>query len=217
MDTDEEEEEVPTLVSIDADEKDEEVAFFPVDKMLHEQVHDFLEVCEEYFGIATDWASTGTLLPLCAALSVSGDESDQVRDENQLLISSSDGSGCGLGSSLFYWKMKWVFSIVNLPTKNMFRTISDNCSCGQVGKDTRGGHRQTGAFESKAKLSKSFPDLQNGRHGLVGADCRFLVGGGLGRVDGISIKRNPYFLEVDKCHQTSSFPQHDHHQIVAFS
>ena len=99
----------------------------------------------------------------------------------------------------------------------MFRTISDNCSCGQMGKDTRGGHRQTGAFESKAKLSKSFPDLQNGRHGLVGADCRFLVGGGLGRVDGISIKRNPYFLEVDKCHQTSSFPQHDHHQIVAFS
>ena len=54
MDTDEEEEEVPTLVSIDADEKDEVVAFFPVDKMLHEQVHDFLEVCEEYFGIATD-------------------------------------------------------------------------------------------------------------------------------------------------------------------
>ena len=72
-------------------------------------------------------------------------------------------------------------------------------------------------LESKAKLSKSFPDLQNGRHGLVGADCRFLVGRGLGRVDGISIKRNPYFLEVDKCHQTSSFPQHDHHQIVAFS
>ena len=99
----------------------------------------------------------------------------------------------------------------------MFRTISDNCSCGQVGKDTRGGHRQTGALESKAKLSKSFPDLQNGRHGLVGADCRFLVGGGLGRVDGISIKRNPYFLEVDKCHQTSSFPQHDHHQLVTFS
>ena len=86
-----------------------------------------------------------------------------------------------------------------------------------MGKDTWGGHRQTGGVESKAKLSKSFPDLQNGRHGLVGADCRFLVGGGLGRVDGISIKRNPYFLEVDKCHQTSSFPQHDHHQIVAFS
>ena len=98
----------------------------------------------------------------------------------------------------------------------LFRTISDNCSCGQVGKDTRGGHRQTGVVESKAKLSKSFPDLQNGRHGLVGADCRFLVGGGLGRVDGISIKRNPYFLEVDKCHQISSFPQQDHHQIVAF-
>ena len=50
MDADEEEGEAPTLVSIDADEKDEEVAFFPVDKMLHEQVHDFLEVCEEYFG-----------------------------------------------------------------------------------------------------------------------------------------------------------------------
>ena len=98
MDTDEEEEEVPTLVSIDADEKDEVVAFFPVDKMLHEQVHDFLEVCEEYFGIATDRASTGTLLPLCAALSVSGDESDQVRDENQLLISSFQMVlGVGLG------------------------------------------------------------------------------------------------------------------------
>ena len=44
-DTEDDEEEAPTLVSIDADEDDEEeVTFFPVDKMLHEQVHSFLEV-----------------------------------------------------------------------------------------------------------------------------------------------------------------------------
>ena len=44
MDTEDDEEEAPTLVSIDAEEDEEEVAFFPVDKMLHEQVHSFLEV-----------------------------------------------------------------------------------------------------------------------------------------------------------------------------
>ena len=46
-DTEDDEEEVPTLVSIDADEEEEEeeeVTFFPVDKMLHKQVHSFLEV-----------------------------------------------------------------------------------------------------------------------------------------------------------------------------
>ena len=56
--------------------------------------------------LATDWASTGTLLPLCAALSVSGDESDQVRDENQLLISSFQmvlGVGLGRVSSTGRW------------------------------------------------------------------------------------------------------------------
>ena len=42
MDTEDDEEEAPTLVSIDAEE--EVVTFFPVDKMLHEQVHSFLEV-----------------------------------------------------------------------------------------------------------------------------------------------------------------------------
>ena len=44
MDTEDDEEEAPTLVSIDAEEDEEEVTFFPVDKMLHEQVHSFLEV-----------------------------------------------------------------------------------------------------------------------------------------------------------------------------
>ena len=52
MDSEDDEEEAPTLVSIDAKEEDEdeeeEVTFFPVDKMLHKQVHSFLEVGEEY-------------------------------------------------------------------------------------------------------------------------------------------------------------------------
>jgi len=47
MDTEDDEEEAPTLVSIDAEEDEEEVTFFPVDKMLHEQVHSFLE--EHFF------------------------------------------------------------------------------------------------------------------------------------------------------------------------
>ena len=45
MDTEDEDEEAPTLVSKDDEEdEDEEVTFFPVDKMLHGQVHNFLEV-----------------------------------------------------------------------------------------------------------------------------------------------------------------------------
>ena len=51
MDSEDDEEEAPTLVSIDAEEEDEEeeeVTFFQVDKMLHGQVHSFLEVGEEY-------------------------------------------------------------------------------------------------------------------------------------------------------------------------
>jgi len=61
MDTDDDaEEEAPALVPIDAKEEDEEeVTFLPVDKMLHEQVHSFLE--EHFF-------------PLCTTLSVPGDE-----------------------------------------------------------------------------------------------------------------------------------------------
>ena len=46
MDTDEEDQEVPELVHA-TDEEDEEVTFFPVDKMLHQQVHAFLEVGEK--------------------------------------------------------------------------------------------------------------------------------------------------------------------------
>ena len=49
MDSEDDEEEAPTLVPINANEEgeDEEVTFFPVDKMLHGQVHSFLEVGEE--------------------------------------------------------------------------------------------------------------------------------------------------------------------------
>ena len=46
MDTDEEDQEVPELVHA-TDEEDEEVTFFPVEKMLHQQVHAFLEVGED--------------------------------------------------------------------------------------------------------------------------------------------------------------------------
>ena len=51
MDTEDDEEEAPSLISIDAEEdlEEEEVTFSPVDKMLHEQVHSFLEVGEGYF------------------------------------------------------------------------------------------------------------------------------------------------------------------------
>ena len=48
MDSEDDEKEAPALVSIDAEDEDEEVTFFPVDKMLHEHVHRFLEVGEEY-------------------------------------------------------------------------------------------------------------------------------------------------------------------------
>ena len=46
MDTDEEDQEIPELVQA-TEEEDEEVTFFPVDKMLHQQVHAFLEVRKE--------------------------------------------------------------------------------------------------------------------------------------------------------------------------
>ena len=46
MDTDEEDQEIPELIPA-TEEEDEEVIFFPVDKMLHQQVHAFLEVRKE--------------------------------------------------------------------------------------------------------------------------------------------------------------------------
>ena len=56
MDTEDDEEEAPSLISIDAEEdlEDEEVTFSPVDKMLHEQVHSFLEVGFELLFQPTD-------------------------------------------------------------------------------------------------------------------------------------------------------------------
>ena len=84
MDTEDDEEEVPTLVSIDAEEDEEEVTFFPVDKMLHEQVHSFLEV-----GVV-DWLAQIDLLqehffpsaPLSRSLGMSQARWDLVRFSN---------------------------------------------------------------------------------------------------------------------------------------
>ena len=84
MDTEDDEDEVPTLVSIDAEEDEEEVTFFPVDKMLHEQVHSFLEV-----GVV-DWLAQIDLLqehffpsaPLSRSLGMSQARWDLVRFSN---------------------------------------------------------------------------------------------------------------------------------------
>ena len=87
MDTEDDEEEAPTLVSIDAEEDEEEVVtFFPVDKMLHEQVHSFLEV-----GVF-DWLPQIDLLqehffpsaPLSRSLGMSQARWDLVRFSNCL-------------------------------------------------------------------------------------------------------------------------------------
>ena len=84
MDTEDDEEEAPTLVSIDAEEDEEEVTFFPVDKMLHEQVHSFLEVS------VFDWLPQIDLLqehffpsaPLSRSLGMSQARWDLVRFSN---------------------------------------------------------------------------------------------------------------------------------------
>lgn len=89
MDTEDEDEEAPTLVSNDAEEdEDEEVTFFPVDKMLHEQVHSFLEVGvkKTFEQLAPNWSFLGAFLPLRTTLSLPGDESSQVTTELKVWI-----------------------------------------------------------------------------------------------------------------------------------
>ena len=80
----------------------------------------------------TDWFSSGAFLPLCTTLSVPGNERSQVRTSRLqsyglgigylastcFLSKFSGGFGCGLGSSPFYLRMKWVFC--HLPSSLMF-------------------------------------------------------------------------------------------------
>lgn len=97
MDTEDEDEEAPTLVSNDAEEdEDEEVTFFPVDKMLHEQVHSFLEVGvkKTFEQLAPNWSFSGAFLPLRTTLSLPGDESSQVTTSQILHLSWK----CGLAN-----------------------------------------------------------------------------------------------------------------------
>ena len=99
--------------------------------------------------------------------------------------------------------------------------FADHRSSGPLGKDTRSGHWQTGDRRAKKFVCKCckffFQTYRTGDMAWWEQIADFWWGEGWEEWMVISIKRNPYFREVDKCHQTSSFPQHDHHQIVAFS